>query len=221
MVFRSVLDAVQGTIQEIPGAGERLAGTAETHQQDASSQLGPGQRKFPGQFHQHSHTGGIAVGAEVDAVHPLSVHGELVHPQVVHTCSHHYIVLVQVLIPTRDNAHHVAGRKGIGLSGQLEFTARGEHFHPVFLQFFRQVIRRHALSFRSGLPAFQLGAGPIGQMFLEGPDGFGVVQVFQRDAILRMNPSCRQQGNQQGQKFFHHSFTRIQLSWGHTPVPRS
>ena len=111
--------------------------------------------------------------------------------------------------------------KGVWLRGHAELPAARQNIQAVFPELGFQVIGRHFLPFASGLAALQLGGAEGGHVLLQGPDGFGVVQVLQGAAVLGMKARHPQEhGSQNVQQSFHYELIRIQPSCGQTSVPR-
>ena len=113
-----------------------------------------------------------SVGPIVDALPRLAVHGEDIGPQVVHARPHHDVVAAEVLVPALEVPYHVMGNKGIGPMGYLELAAGRKDIQATLAETLFQVCCSYCLPLTAGLAAFQLGGGKIGDVFLEGPDGF-------------------------------------------------
>ena len=110
----------------------------------------------------------------------------------------------------------------IGPHGHAEFVAAGKDVNAVFPQPVFQVLGRHLLPFAAGAAAFQFCGRQGGYVLFEGPDGFGIVQVLQSGPVLGAQAIPQEEEGGKGCKqTLHHSLTRIQLSGGQTPCPRS
>ena len=193
----------KGAVEEVPGARKSLGRCPKSHKKNAPAKQSAGIGKFTRQLQQDSHTGSIAVGAVIDAVHLLTIQHVRIHAQVVHTGANHNVMVLLGLVPAFQEAHHVAGGKGVGAARHLELMPGRENIDSHFPETRLHVFGRHLFSFAAGLATFHLGRRQRSHMLLEGPDGFGVVQVFERIAVLGAQPNRDHRGNEQCKKTFH------------------
>ena len=98
----------EGTVQEIPRAGEGLGGSAEAHQQDRAAQQEVSRGQHPSQLHEHREAGSIAVGPVEDPVDAAAVDRHGADAEVVHPGTDHDVMVAKGLVRPLDESQHVA-----------------------------------------------------------------------------------------------------------------